>query len=212
MTKLYRSNLGRGLFVLACALLAACQAAFGDYKAGQASVGGTFGVGGISGIGGSSNGGHSASGGATTASACDSVGAFRCTGTALEVCDNQQWQSLASCSSDLCDSVNGRCNTCAPGSHRCAAFNLQTCSSTGDSWSTSKACDTAYYCDSASNTCLTCLPGETFCATELPCANAIPGRTAGISRSATVQTCATRLPGHASFVQVRTTSTAMAPV
>ena len=168
MTKLYRSNLWRGLFVLACASLAACQAAFGDYKSGQVEAGGISGVGGIGGVGGSSNGGHAASGGATpggatSASACDSIGAYRCADSALEVCDSQQWQSLGPCSSDLCDSTNGHCMTCVPGAHRCAAFNLQTCSSTGDSWSTTKACDTAEYCDSASNTCLTCLHGETFC-------------------------------------------------
>ena len=162
------SNLRRACVVLFCASLAACQAAFGDYKAGQ--VGGSTSFGG----GGTSNGGHtfsagnsasvgSTSGGGTSASPCKSEGAYSCTNTAIEICRNGSWQSYQSCSGDLCDAQHGRCMTCSPGSNRCSAFNLQTCSSAGDSWSTTTQCDTAEYCDSVSNQCFACLAGEAFC-------------------------------------------------
>jgi hypothetical protein len=177
MTKPNDSNPWRSILFLFCASLVACQSAFGDYKAGQLDGGVVSGVGGRTGLGGApststagntaragntSNGG-TASGGATSANACNSDGIYRCTDTSIETCVSHQWQALLSCSRDLCDSDRGRCMTCAPGANRCSAFNLQTCASSGDSWTTTNPCDTAEYCDSVSNTCYTCLPGEAFC-------------------------------------------------
>jgi len=174
MTKPNDSNQWRLAFLL-CASLVACQSVFGDYKAGQLDGGVTSGVGGstatagakstagnTSKAGNASSGGTS-SGGATADTSCGSDGIHRCTDTSVDTCVDHQWQALLSCSRDLCDSDRGRCMACSPGATRCSAFNLQTCASTGDNWTTTKACDTADYCDSVTNKCFACLSGEAFC-------------------------------------------------
>jgi hypothetical protein len=157
MTRLNGTNWRRYFVFCVCASLLGCQAAFGDYKSG---AGGAIGVGGGGQGGSTANAGN---GGTSSGGACDSEGIYQCTDTEIQICTSHKWQPYLACTKDLCDAQRGRCMTCAPGSHRCAAFNLQTCAASGDSWTTTQTCDTAAYCDAVSNTCLTCLTGEAFC-------------------------------------------------
>jgi hypothetical protein len=164
---------GHALVLLFGVMLCACQAIFGEYKAGHRSPGATTSLGGSGARAGSSAmagstvlAGNAGSAGDTadaSVPACDSDGTYHCTDAGLEVCQDQNWVPWLACEKDLCDAERGRCMSCAPGSYRCASWNLEVCASTGDGWTIAASCDTADYCDSVSKTCLACLPGETFC-------------------------------------------------
>ncbi len=169
----YRTKGLEVFFVLSCASLAACQAAYGDYKAGQTSngVGGQGGGGAQGGGGGLNPGGAGNVGGArggttnggnSSTSACAEK-THQCTDTTIETCIGGKWVGDTSCTKLLCDATTGTCMLCPPGANRCSAFNLQACSSNGTEWATTAQCDTSDYCDAVTNTCFTCLPSEAFC-------------------------------------------------
>src|SRR5664279_2700793 len=167
MKKLLGGSWRHGLVLIIVSLwICACQSG-GTPGTGSTGTGGNGAQAGNAGKAGKAgnigNGGTAGNAGNSATTACSSEGAYRCTDTALEVCQNQLWQPQVACTKDLCDAVRGRCMTCAPGTDRCVAWSLETCASTGDNWTVAAECDTAAYCDSVSKTCLPCLPGETFC-------------------------------------------------
>ena len=80
-------------------------------------------------------------------------GAYRCNGTAVEICNSAGsawlWSSncTVACMSGLCT------GGCAPGAQRCNAGNVETCDATGTTWNVTKMCG-ATGCDAASSTCV----------------------------------------------------------
>jgi len=80
-------------------------------------------------------------------------GAYRCNGTAVEICNSAGsawlWSSscAVSCSAGLCT------GGCTPGAQRCNGSNVETCDATGTTWKQSSMCG-APGCDAATSTCI----------------------------------------------------------
>lgn len=89
--------------------------------------------------------------GACSTSVTCTPGAYRCAGSAVEICNSSGTAYLysatcaVSCSAGLCTGA------CTPGAKRCNALNVETCNAAGTAWTVSDTC--ASFCDAPTSTC-----------------------------------------------------------
>src|SRR5947209_5167895 len=100
------------------------------------------------------------------------TGDFRCTGLALEQCQNGSYVLYKQCvTAGLCSPDAGACQApvCQPGDLRCSGAKFQQCNGGQTGFDDVKACATAALCRSDAGVdggCIppTCQPGQTGCA------------------------------------------------
>ena len=97
-------------------------------------------------------------------------GSFRCTGAALERCDDTgTFVSSETCSSEgLCNATAGACtdNACMPDTLVCAAKGtLQKCNADGSMLSDVEDCG-PNMCDAQNKRCFACVPNSTSCSND----------------------------------------------